>query len=112
VFAIVLKRQAGQYSVEGRARNDDGTQTDTGFFDVTAAPHRVDLEWIRSSGPDDNDGRFRLSLDGSVVANMSGIDNSISSIDFARLGALSLKTGANGTLIWDEFVSKRRAPIP
>jgi len=112
VFAIVLKRQLGQYSVEGRARNDDGTQTDTGFFDVTAAPHRVDLEWIRSSGPDANDGRFRLSLDGGVVANLSGIDNSISSIDFARLGALSLKTGANGTLIWDEFVSKRRAPIP
>jgi cysteine-rich repeat protein len=112
VFAIVLKRQGGQYSVEGRARNDDGTQSDTGFFDVTAAPHRVDLEWIRSSGPDANDGRFRFALDGSVVANMSGIDNSISSIDFARLGALSLKTGANGTLIWDEFVSKRRAPIP
>lgn len=112
VFAIVLKRQGGQYSVEGRARNDDGTQTDTGFFDITAAPHRVNLEWIRSSGPDANDGRFRLAVDGTLLSDLSGIDNSISSIDFARLGALSLKTGANGTLIWDEFVSKRRAPIP
>jgi hypothetical protein len=28
-----------------------------------------------------------------------------------RLGALSVKAGASGTLLWDEFVSRRRSYI-
>src|SRR4029079_7226003 len=37
--AVVLKRQGGQYSVEGRARLHSGVQDDTGFFPITDAPH-------------------------------------------------------------------------
>jgi hypothetical protein len=42
-------------------------------------------------------------------------DNSISALDFARLGALSVKVGADGTLRWDEFESRRQnymGPLP
>jgi hypothetical protein len=28
-------------------------------------------------------------------------------VDFVRLGALSLKAGASGTIRWDEFESRR-----
>jgi len=105
--AIVLRRLNGQYAVMGRARQDDNSQVNTPFFDITPGPHRVEFDWIRSSGPDANDGSFVLSLDGAVVSTLSGRDNSISSVDFVRLGALSLKVGADGTLKWDHFESNR-----
>ena len=38
---------------------------------------------------------------------LTGLDNSISSVDSVRLGALSVKAGASGTIQWDEFESRR-----
>jgi hypothetical protein len=105
--AIVLKRSAGAYSVMGRARLDDDTQADTGFFDIAAGVHFVELDWKRSSSPSANDGTFELWIDGVSRSTLSGLDNSRSAVDFVRLGALSVKTGASGTLYWDEFESRR-----
>ena len=39
------------------------------------------------------------------------MDNSLSAVDFVRLGALSVKAGASGTLYWDEFESRRQGEI-
>ncbi len=109
--AIVLRRANGAYAVEGRARLDDDTQADTGFFDITNGVHSVEIEWKRSSGPDANDGTFELWIDGVSRSTLSALDNSRSAVDFVRLGALSVKTGANGTLYWDEFESRRFSSI-
>jgi cysteine-rich repeat protein len=108
--AIVLRRIGGEYAVRARVRQDDNSQVDTAFFPFTAAPHRVDFEWIRSSGPDANDGQFRFWLDGALVETLTGLDNSAGAIDLSRLGALSVKPGASGTLRWDAFESRRRGP--
>ena len=40
--------------------------------------------------------RFELSIDGTSVSVLTGLDNSLSSVDFVRLGALSVKAGASG----------------
>jgi hypothetical protein len=61
-----------------------------------------------------NDGSFTLWIDGderSPVSLLTGLDNSLSAVDFARLGALSVKTGAGGFLHWDEFESRRESYI-
>jgi hypothetical protein len=111
VVAIVLRRQGGAYSVMARVRQDDDSQADTGFFPINAGPHRVEFEWVRSSGPDANDGHFQLWLDGASRATLTGLDNSISGVDFTRMGALSVKAGAAGTLRWDAFKATRRSPL-
>jgi uncharacterized delta-60 repeat protein len=109
--AIVLRRLSGAYAVMGRARLDDNTQADTGWTPIGAGPHRIELDLKRSSGPDANDGRFRLWVDGAMVADLGALDNSLSAADFVRLGALSLKGGAVGTLSWDQFESRRQGAI-
>jgi hypothetical protein len=106
LFAVVLRRIGGQYAIMGRARLDDNSQANTGFVNITDDVHTIDLYWKRSSGPDANDGTFGISIDG-VPSSLTGLDNSISSVDFVRLGALSVKTGAAGNLYWDEFLSFR-----
>jgi len=105
--AIVLKRQAGAYSIEGRCRLDSGAQADTGFFPISDGPHAVEIDWKRSSSAGANDGTFELWIDGVSKAQLTGLSNSVSSVDFVRLGALSVKPGASGTLYWDEFESRR-----
>jgi hypothetical protein len=91
----------------GRARLDDDSQADTGFFDIADGPHFVEIDWKRSSTPISNDGTFQLSIDGSPVSTLTALDNNRSAVDFVRLGALSIKPTANGTLYWDEFESRR-----
>ena len=106
LVAIVLRRVSGQYALMGTTRLDDGTQVDAGFFPITAGPHAVEFEWRRSSAPGANNGSFRLWIDGVLLATLTNLDNDSSGLDFVRMGALSIKLGASGTIKWDEFESR------
>jgi len=110
-ITLVLKRQVGAYSIEGRVRLNDGTRADTGFFPITDGPHFFEFDWIRASAPDALDGFFTLRVDGSVVSTLIGVDNDASDVDFVRMGALSIKSGAGGTLFYDQFESRRQRLI-
>jgi hypothetical protein len=112
-ITVVLKRQSGQYSVEGRVRRDDGTRADTGFLDIPAGPNFVEFAWNRASriGGGDGDFLFIVNDDAESQMSLSGIDNGAATVDFARMGAMSVKTGASGTLFFDQFESRRRTPI-
>jgi hypothetical protein len=111
LVAIVLRRIGGVYALQGRTRLDDDTQYDTGFTTITPGEHWVEFAWRRASGPDANDGAFELRIDGTAVHATASLDNSLSGVDFVRLGALSVKVGASGTLYFDEFVSRRLRSI-
>ena len=111
LITLVLKRQGGAYSIEGRVRLDDGTRADTGFFPITDGPHFFELDWIRASGPAANDGFFTLRIDNTPVSGLTFLNNDASPVDFVRMGALSIKTGAAGTLYYDQFESRRQVLI-
>ena len=111
VAAIVLRRLGGAYSLMVRARLDDDTQADTTFVPITDGPHVVEIDLRCSSGPDALDGGLDLWVDGVLTRQLSALDNHLGEADFVRLGALSVKAGAGGTLYWDEFVSRRASYI-
>jgi hypothetical protein len=111
VVTLVLKRQGGAYSVEGRVRRNDGTRADTGFFPISDGPHFIEFDWQRATGPGAGNGTLEMWIDDVFADFMSGIDNDQSFVDFARLGALALKSGAAGTLYFDEFESHRRTYV-
>jgi subtilisin-like proprotein convertase family protein len=109
--AVVLRRQGGQYAIRARAREDDNSQVDSPFIPITDAPHVIEVNWRRASGPDALDGYMEMWLDGLYQTGVYALDNRASAVDFVRLGALSVKTGATGTLYFDEFYSRRRSYI-
>jgi hypothetical protein len=111
VITLVLKRQAGAYSVEGRVRLNDGTRADTGFFPIADGPHFFEVDWIRSAGPGIANGLFTLRIDNVAVSTLVDLDNDSIPVDFVRMGALSIKTGAAGTLFYDQFESRRQRLI-
>ena len=111
LFAVVLRRRSGEYALMARARGDDNAQLDTGFVPSTPGPHAVEIAWTRSSGVDTGDGSLELWVDGTLAGSVAALDNDRSVLDFVRLGALSLKAGASGTLSWDEFESRRASAV-
>jgi hypothetical protein len=114
--AVVLRRLNGAYAVMARTRLDDDSQADTSFVPITDAPHVIEIDWKRSSSPAASDGWLYLWIDGNAAgsnpaAGLTGLDNNLSAVDFARLGALSVKSGAAGTLYFDEFESRNQSYI-
>jgi hypothetical protein len=108
---VVLRRLGGDYAILARVRLDDDTLYDTSAFPITGGEHFVELDWRRATGPDALDGSFEVWIDGLPVHAVTTLDNSRSAVDFVRLGAISVKDGASGTLLLDEFVSRRQSPI-
>jgi hypothetical protein len=111
VVTLVLKRQAGLYSIEARVRLNDGTRADTGFFPITDGPHFFEFDWQRASAPAAADGAFSFWVDNGLMSTLTTLDNDASAIEFVRMGAFGIKTGASGTLYFDEFVSQREGFI-
>jgi hypothetical protein len=108
VITIVLRRLNGEYSVMARVRLSDGTRANTPFVPITDGPHFVEFRWARAGTPGVfEDGVFRFFVDNVAAANMNPLDTAGSPVDFVRLGALTLKPGASGTLLFDQFASRR-----
>jgi hypothetical protein len=111
VMAIVLRRQAGAYSLMVRVRRDDGTRASTAFYPITNATHSVEVDWQRSTAPGASNGTFRLWIDDVLKQTLSGIDNDQAGVDNVRMGALSVKTGASGILLFDELESRSATAV-
>jgi hypothetical protein len=108
---IMLRRIGGQYAIGAHLRRDDDTLAKSSFVPITDDPHAVEFDWQQASAAGADDGRFELWIDGLSVLTLTGLDNDERAVDFVRMGALSVKAGAAGTLYFDEFVSRRLAYI-
>jgi hypothetical protein len=111
VMAIVLRRIGGTYAVSVRVRRDDDTQVDTSFYTLSAAPHTIEVDWQRATAPGANNGSLRLWVDDSLRQTLTGIDNDLANIDFVRMGAMSVKPGAGGALLFDEMESRTTTAV-
>ena len=105
LVTLVLRRQGAQYAVMARVRLDDGTVRDTPFVNITDAPHTLEVSWQRARTAGAGDGTFQMWIDGASVATLSGLDTDERRIDFTRMGAMSVKAAAAGTLYFDKFES-------
>lgn len=111
LIQLVLRRLNGAYSLRGVVRLDDDALAETPFAPITDAPHVLELAWRRASAPDAADGAFELWIDGGLAGRLDGLDNDSRAVDFIRLGAMTLKDGAMGTLYFDQYEARRALPI-
>jgi hypothetical protein len=105
-FALVLRRRNGEYALMARARLSAGGRVDTPFVPITDAPHSVELLYAAETAPEADDGVLILAVDNVTVAVLEDLDLA-APIERARLGALSVKGGAAGSLLFDGFDSRR-----
>jgi hypothetical protein len=72
LIELAVRREGDVYHLSGQARIDDRTKVHMGTVPLGGRPHRVDLEWRRSSGPRSLDGSFQVWLDGAPVDSHAG----------------------------------------
>src|SRR5690606_15494886 len=65
----------GSYRLRAAAMNDGTTWTQTNWFNITDAPHAIEIDWRAATGPGANNGGLTLWIDGQQVGELTGIDN-------------------------------------
>jgi hypothetical protein len=80
----------------------NGTQVFTDWYDISNAPHQVEIAWQSNSSSG-----FNLLIDGFLRRSLHG-DTSAYTLDSVRLGPSSgLTATATGSLYFDQFNSNR-----
>lgn len=106
-----FKYISSSYQLSALVRTDT-TETGTGFYTLSDAPHAIEIEWQAASYDGANDGFLSLWIDGVVQQTLSGIDNDTWQIDTISMGAVNgVDTGTRGTYYFDTFESRRSSYI-
>lgn len=106
-IVIVMIRNGGNYTVFARPRTDDGGTADTNSYAITDGPHLLDFDLTTATTNSSADGVLSMSIDGVLKETKTGIQNNLRKIDTVRLGAMTVKGGASGSIYLDEFKSNR-----
>jgi hypothetical protein len=106
VLSIQLNRSSTGYQVRSRAY-DSGLANfvSTSYVAITNAVHTIEVDW-------GSDGHLMFWIDGVQQANLTGINNSIYTMDRIRLGAPTISiSGTSGSFYIDAFESRRQSYI-
>ncbi len=112
VFDVALTSSSGQLNLIAHVLDDADAVNTTSPVVLGSGSHTVEVKWEAATSDGGNDGRFRLLLDGSLVATVSNLNNDLDTIDDVRLGAFpdSLSSAAGGDYYLDLFDSWREVP--
>jgi hypothetical protein len=102
LLAIQFNRSSTGYQLRARSY-DSGLANfvNTPYFNITNAVHVVEVDWA-------NDGHLTFWIDGVQQSNVTGINNSIYTMETVRLGAPNMTiTSTNGSFYIDAFESRR-----
>jgi hypothetical protein len=111
-FRVEFGRSSTGYRIRAASRNDSTTYTNTAWFNISNAPHFIEVDWQAATVPDSATGSLSLWIDGVQSANLTGIDNDTRRIETVRLGAVAgIDSGTRGTTYLDAFQSHRQSFI-
>jgi hypothetical protein len=107
-----LYSNASGYNLGAVAADDAGVDVSSAYVTITDGWHVVEVEWQASSAPGANNGFLNLWIDGVLVRTINNIDNDTRTVGRVYLGApASLDTGTAGTMLFDNFESRRSTYI-
>jgi hypothetical protein len=87
---------------------DRGKWSYTGWTALPSGWNAIELDWRASTTANANNGGLTLWINGTQVANLTGIDNDQQKVDWVALGAVNgIDNATRGTYYFDEFESRR-----
>ncbi len=104
-----------QYQLQAFVVTDTGSEN-TGYINITDAPHHIRVVWVASKGVGANDGYLLIYVDDVLEETISSIDNDTKVIDAIGFGAIAgLDAGTYGiihfgdckwspTIGWTKFI--------
>jgi RHS repeat-associated protein len=109
-FELELGYAPGNYELILSAAHDDNTTTSLSA-NLTNQMHYLEIDWQAASAPGISNGQASLWLDGTLVGNLSNLDNDTLRVDKIEMGSFSVPSDASGTIYFDEFESHRTTYI-
>ncbi len=110
LLILQLRRRNGQHELRLKVFRVGG-MIGTKWRAISDAPHSIEIDWQKATGPGSADGHVQMWIDGTPVAWIGGLDNPARFIDAVRLGVWKLRPTSSGTLYFDRFVSRRTTYI-
>jgi hypothetical protein len=112
VLQVELRKNGNNYQISAGLVNDSTSFANSASFNISDAPHSIELDWQASTATGANNGSLTLWIDGVQQTSVTGVDNDTRRIESVRLGAVSgIDTGTRGTEYFDAFESRRQTYI-
>ena len=112
VARLELRRYNNNYQVRASVVNDGTSWSNSAWFTITDAPHKLEIDWRASTGPGANNGGITFWVDDVQRGIFTNIDNDTRKVDYVQWGAVSgVDSGTRGTYYFDDFVSHRQSYI-
>ncbi|MEM9294007.1 MAG: hypothetical protein AAGD01_20170 [Acidobacteriota bacterium] len=112
VVTFVLRREGAGYTLRVKTRTDAGVFVKTPWLPVKNRANSIELDWARSNAEGADDGFLKLWMDGTLAAEIDGLDNDTFLVYSSRLGLVGgVDDGTTGSHYFDGFVSRRLFPI-
>jgi YD repeat-containing protein/parallel beta-helix repeat protein len=94
------------YQLRTNTLNNAGRWSNSSWYKITNSNHFIELYWLAATAPRAKNGAVTFWIDGSQLANITGVDNDTRRIDQIRLGAVQdIDSGTRGILYFDAFES-------
>ena len=110
VLRIEFRYLAPTYQLRAAVMNNFSVWQTSNWFNITDTSHFVEIDWQAATSALSTNGYLTFWIDGTQMANLTGVANSSWRIDRIQLGAVAgIDTGTRGTYYFDAFESHRRA---
>jgi len=112
-LVIELRKNGNSFQVRaGLLLDARGKWSYSGWSTLSNSWTSIEFDWRAATSLGANNGGLTLWLNGTQVANLTGIDNDQQKVDWVTLGAVSgIDSGTRGTYYFDEFESRRQTYI-
>jgi hypothetical protein len=109
---VELGRSSNGYRIRAALSNNSTTFTNTAWFNISNAPHDIEIDWQAASAAGAANGSLTLWIDNVQLASLPGISNDARRIESVRFGAVAgIDSGTRGTAYFDAFQSNRNTYI-
>jgi ELWxxDGT repeat protein len=99
-FFLVLRRLNGQYQIQFNILVDGQIKFKSSWYDLSDIPHTIEINWHASSGPAVNDGFIQMYMDGTLLEEMTDLDNDTHIVSSLRIGFIGRLDGSPISGIW------------
>jgi CSLREA domain-containing protein len=112
LFQLNFRFASGSYQIVSQIKNDSNSWINLAAYNLTDAPHVIEIEWQAATGAGANNGVFTLWFDGVVMESQTALDNDTHRLDKVKLGPLyGIDAGTSGVEYFDAFESRQSTYI-
>ncbi|MDY7092613.1 MAG: hypothetical protein SX243_06540 [Acidobacteriota bacterium] len=108
IAEMILRENGSSYLLNFKAKLNNGSWEKTNWITISDAPHTLEIDYERASGPSTSDGSISLWVDGVLQDTVTALTNGDHAVSYALFGAPDgIDSGTSGVLYLDHFESRR-----